>query len=132
MRRIAALLAPALVAGNLACDPDNCADLPASFHLDIELEDKDPPTNISLLRVDLEHGDLRVRRYFETGDAFSDDKTSIGVELDPAPTEEIEDLRITVAAYVTTSTRTPPAAEKTEEVELEPNGCNRYRFELDV
>lgn len=117
--------------GNLACDPDNCADLPASFHLDVELEDKGEATRISLLRVDIEDDARRYYRYFEVGDAFSDGKTSIGVELDPAPTEETE-ITLTVAGWVTTSTATPPAAEETATVELEPNGCNRYRFELEI
>lgn len=130
-----ALVTAAALAGALlltGCDPDNCADLPASFHLDIELEDKDEPTRISLLRVDVIHGADRVYRFFEVGDAFADDKTSIGVELDPAPTEEI-DITVKVAAYITTSTATPPAGETTaDNLELEPNGCNRYRVELEI
>lgn len=130
--RAAIVTATLLVAAvNTACDPDNCADLPASFHLDIEIEDKDEPTRISLLRVDIESGEDHFRRYFEVGDAFSDGKTSIGVELEPAPVEET-DIVLTVAGYITTSTATPPADEQTSTVELEPNGCNRYRFELEI
>lgn len=125
------LLTTALAACSLACDPDNCADLPTSFHLDVELDDKEDRDRVSLLRVEVLNGADRFRRFFEVGDAFSDGKTSIGVELDPAPTEEV-DIAIAVAAYVTTSTATPPAAEQTAQVELEPNGCNRYRVELDL
>lgn len=130
MRALPLLALAVFWAGNTACDPDNCADLPASFHLDVEFEDREEALDVAALRVDIETPTDRYRRIFQVQDNLSDSKTSIGVELDPAPTEEVR-LTVTVAAYTTTSTHGVPAAENTDSFELDPNGCNRYRFELE-
>lgn len=115
---------------NLACDPDNCADLPPSFHLDVEFEDREQALQISALRVDVTTPQDRFRRIFEVADTLSDTKTSLGVLLEPAPTEEIE-ITVNVAAYTTTSTIGQAAAQSEDTFDLDPNGCNRYRFELE-
>jgi len=115
---------------NLACDPDNCADLPPSFHLDVEFEDREQALQVSALRIDVTTPQHRFRRVFEVGDTLSDTKTSVGVLLEPAPTEEIE-ITVNVAAYTTTSTIGQAAAQGEDSFELDPNGCNRYRFELE-
>ena len=129
MRRLGLLLGLLVAVGNTACDPDNCADLPPSFHLDIHLENDE--TRPQLLQVDVEAGADRFRRFFEVGDAFSDAKTSIGVELDPVPAAEIE-LTVTVIAYSGTSSTTAELDRDSATFDLEPNGCNRYRVELDL
>ena len=123
------ILALAVAVG--ACDPDDCTRLPTSFQLDLELEDKGPRTPAALLRVDVDTGAERRRRYFEVGASVQDGFTSLGVELDPAPTEE-SSVTVTVAASPTTSTATAPLGEVAERFELDPNGCNRFRLELEL
>ncbi|MCA9549357.1 MAG: hypothetical protein KC933_04930 [Myxococcales bacterium] len=130
MRR-APLLVLAATLVNLACDPDDCEQRPASFQLDLEFEDKGPPSPAVMIRVDVAYGTERRRRFFEVGEALQDNFTSLGVELDPAPTVETQ-VDVTVAAYPSTSTTTRVLGEVSQTLEVDPNGCNRFRLELEI
>jgi hypothetical protein len=117
--------------GAAGCDPDNCADLPPSFHLDVEFEVGEDTRLVQSLRVDVQTPDQQFRRIFDVADTLGDNKTSVGVVLDPAPTDDIE-LTVVVAVYSGTSTIGMSLAEATDTFKMDPNGCNRYRIELDL
>ncbi len=117
--------------GAAGCDPDNCADLKPSFHLDVEFEPGEDTRLIQSLRVDVQTPDNNFRRVFDIAETLSDNKTSVGVELSPAPTDSIE-LTVAVAVYAGTSTLGMSLAEATDTFNMDPNGCNRYRIELSL
>lgn len=123
-----ALLALAL--GSAGCEPDDCHALPTSFQLDIELEDGDE-RDLVLLRVDLDLPTERRRRFFRIGDTFLDRETSLAVELDP-PLTASTTIGVALAAWTSSSTATPPRVESREEFDLGPDGCNRFRMELNL
>ena len=113
------------------CEPDDCEALPSSFRLDVEVEGERASLPVRLLLIELDVPPDRYRQTFAVGDTLADHVTSVAIEIDPPLTETTE-VGVRIVAYPGTSTASVPLGEDTSEFDVNPDGCNRFRFELNV
>ena len=118
-----------LALGASACNFDVCTEHPPAFELEIRVsDDVDVPVASFDVRVFWE--DQRFTRHFVVGDKLDDELTSVGVELVPPPTEEV-DVRVEVIGHATEDPDSPIVARDDENFELSPDGCNLVMIGID-
>jgi cysteine-rich repeat protein len=108
-----------------ACADEPCRDAPPSAQLEVIVDDVGRANAIRSLEVDVEIGEARWRRTFEISDELLDGKTSVVLELEPAPSTQFL-LGVTIRAFGASEFITEARAEFSST----PDGCNRLRLDL--
>ena len=105
---------------------DECENLPASFQLDMNLADPTVGPEVVFLAFNLRADATRWQQRLVVDGALDDGRTSIAINVTPAPSERFE-LVVDIAALdISTSTL---AAGQVEAI-AEPSGCNQFSTEL--
>lgn len=119
-RRVSSVALSALWAGGLACAEDPCRQEGAAVHVDVVADEVVKATSIREIEVRLRYLNRTQTKVFRLEDELFDGKTSLSVELDPAPTEMFEvDLEVEARASGLRYVQSTGAMAS-------PDGCNRF------
>jgi hypothetical protein len=108
-----------------ACKSDPCKDAQPTVHLEL-IVDGFAPDAVDSLEILLDAGSDRFRKVYDLGDELRDGRTSISVEIVPAPSASFP-LVIEVNAFDAAGTT---LGASTLRMQAEPNGCNEGEIRI--
>lgn len=123
-RRVSSVALAALLLAGPGCAEDPCRQEGATVHIDVVADEVVKATSIRELEVRLRYQGRTQTQIFRLEDELFDGKTSLSVELEPAPSEMFEvevevEARASGLRYV----------EATEAMAT-PDGCNRFAIDF--
>lgn len=124
--RLAPLLLLPFMAG---CAIDVCSEHEPAFELEVTVDD-DIEAPVESFSVQLRWDDNAFSRHFVVGDALSDGVTTVGVDLVPAPLDEIE-LSTEVIGRAGAEESSQVIGRGRSKNEISPNGCNIISVKID-
>lgn len=115
--------------GVAGCGESECAQLPPSFELVLEIEDD--LAEAQSLVVLLETPGGRFTRTYALDDMILEDETtSLAVQIDPPPATETT-ITVTTTLYGLPDGEGSVLSLERQQFTLQPNGCNTYSMELE-
>src|SRR5687768_10960310 len=111
-----------------ACKSDPCEKASPTVRLELILAGV-ALADVRSLEILLDRGSDRFRRVYNVDDQLADGRTSLSIEIEPAPDRSFE-LGVDVRAFDARDGSGEVIASRAVTMQLEPNGCNDGEIEL--
>ncbi len=111
-----------VLATTTGCPADPCEEAAPTVHLDLVLSNVSPG-EVRSLEILLDSGDDHYRRIYNIDGQLADGRTSLSIQIDPAPTQRFE-VGFDVRAFDAPDGGGSLVGARAFVIEAEPNGCN--------